>query len=152
MANPLTIGQLAAATGVAARTIRYYEQIGVLPAPARAASGYRQYGERDVRRLLFVRRARALQLPLRQVQALGVTIDDGAVGTTRPRLAALVRAHLGAVRRRIAELESLERELARVLRRRPAPPRHGAGCRCLDAPNGAGAARRRAARESGRRG
>ncbi len=43
MAQPLTIGQLARATGVPAKTIRYYEQVGVLPAPGRSAAGYRQY-------------------------------------------------------------------------------------------------------------
>ena len=53
----MTIGALARATGVPPKTIRYYEQVGVLP--ARSAAGYRQYTPRDVQRLLFIRRARA---------------------------------------------------------------------------------------------
>ena len=60
MAHSLTIGQLAHATGVPAKTIRYYEHVGVLPVPSRSATGYRQYSRRDVHRLLFIRRARAL--------------------------------------------------------------------------------------------
>jgi len=65
MERPLTVSQLARATGVTAKTIRYYEQVGVLPAPRRSAAQYRQYSRRDVHRLLFVRRARALGLWLR---------------------------------------------------------------------------------------
>lgn len=48
MERPLTVGQLARATGVSAKTIRYYEQVGVLPAPRRSEAGYRQYSRYDV--------------------------------------------------------------------------------------------------------
>ena len=61
MAEPLTIGKFAQATGVPAKTIRYYEQVGVLPAPTRTAAGYRQYTPQAAHRLLFIRRARDLQ-------------------------------------------------------------------------------------------
>jgi hypothetical protein len=60
MERPLTVGQLARATGVPAKTIRYYEQVGVLPVPKRSGAGYRHYSRHDVHRLLFIRRARAL--------------------------------------------------------------------------------------------
>jgi DNA-binding transcriptional MerR regulator len=66
MAQALRIGQLAQATGVSAKTIRYYEQVGVLPAPSRSGAGYRQYTPQGVHRLRFIRRARGLGLPLRQ--------------------------------------------------------------------------------------
>ena len=62
MTQPLTIGQLAKATGVTSKTIRYYESVGVLRPPARSSSGYRQYDQSAAERLLFVRRARALGL------------------------------------------------------------------------------------------
>ena len=62
MERPLTVGQLARATGVPAKTIRYYEQVGVLPVPRRSDAGYRRYSRHDVHRLLFIRRARALGL------------------------------------------------------------------------------------------
>jgi DNA-binding transcriptional MerR regulator len=58
MERPLTVGQLAHATCVPAKTIRYYEQVGVLPVPKRSGAGYRQYSRHDVHRLLFIRRVR----------------------------------------------------------------------------------------------
>jgi DNA-binding transcriptional MerR regulator len=70
MERPLTVGQLARATGVPAKTIRFYEPVGVLPVPERSASRYRQYARRDVDRLVFVRRARALGLSLPQLKML----------------------------------------------------------------------------------
>ena len=70
MAHALTIGQLAKATGVAAKTIRYYEEIGVLPTPSRTAAGYRRYDQSGVHRLHFIRRARSLGLPLRDVKTV----------------------------------------------------------------------------------
>ena len=77
MAHALTIGQLAKATGVAAKTIRFYEQIGVLPTPNRTAAGYRQYDQSGVQRLRFIRRARSLGLPLRDVKTVIVGLDGG---------------------------------------------------------------------------
>ena len=60
MAHAITIGQAAKATGMAAKTIRFYEEVGVLPAPTRTAAGYRQYTDEGVQQLLFVGRARGL--------------------------------------------------------------------------------------------
>jgi len=129
----LTIGAAAKATGVAAKTIRYYEQVGVLPPPRRTTSGYRQYGDEAIRHLVFVRRARALGLPLHRMKSLIAALTGGAPGALRPRLLDLVRAHLSTVRRQIGELQLLQRQLEEVLRRRVDPPRERAeGCRCLD--------------------
>jgi len=75
MAPSLTIGQVAKTSGVAPKTIRYYEQIGVLPAPSRAASGYRLYDQPGVERLRFIRRARSLGLPLQQLKTLMGTLN-----------------------------------------------------------------------------
>ena len=138
MGQALTIGQLAQTTGVPARTIRYYEAVGVLPAPGRSRSGYRLYTERGVERLLFMRRARALGLSLPQLQTLMAAMD-GHHGAVRPQLMKLVLAQLAAVRRRQAELQLLEAELGRLLRRLRAPGRkdHSAGCTCLEAERGA---------------
>jgi MerR family transcriptional regulator, copper efflux regulator len=134
MERPLTVGQLARATGVPAKTIRYYEQVGVLPVPRRSATGYRQYSHHDVHRLLFIRRARALGLSLVNLKALTAELDSGECLTMRPRLHALVTEQLRTVQQQIAEFQLLERQLAQVLQRlqTAAPTPHADGCRCLD--------------------
>jgi DNA-binding transcriptional MerR regulator len=139
MAQALTIGRLARASGVRARTIRYYEQVGVLPPASRTAAGYRQYGERTVHRLQFVRRARALGLSLGDLRVLTAALDGAARAEIRPRLLAVVRAQLGAVERQLADLQLLERQLGQVLQRLVAGPRgsdHADGCRCLEMVDG----------------
>jgi DNA-binding transcriptional MerR regulator len=134
MAQALTIGQLAKATGVAAKTIRYYEQIGVLPTPSRTAAGYRQYDQSGVHRLSFIRRARSLGLPLRDVKTVTVGLDGGPRPGLRPRLLALVRRQLAAVHHQSAELRLLQQQLEQVLHRLLTSPRerHREGCRCLE--------------------
>jgi len=147
MAQTFTIGHVAKATGVAAKTIRYYEGIGVLPAPSRTASGYRRYDEPGVLQVRFIRRARALGLPLRHLKALTATLNGGPRPALRPRLLALVREQLSAVRNQIAELQLLQEDLEQVLRRplAPARARRAKGCRCLDAESARGGPRRRSA-------
>jgi DNA-binding transcriptional MerR regulator len=137
MERPLTVGQLAHATGVSAKTIRYYEQVGVLPAPHRSATGYRQYSRHDVHRLLFIRRARALGLSLASLKALTAELDNGECLTMRPRLHALVTEQLRTVQQQIVEFQLLERQLAQVLQRLQTvvPMHHTDGCRCLDSNN-----------------
>jgi MerR family mercuric resistance operon transcriptional regulator len=139
MGRALTIGQAAKATGVAAKTIRYYEQIGVLPAPRRTASGYRQYDESGVERLRFIRRARALGLPLQDLKALTTTLNGGPRPALRPRLRTLVHEQLAAVRRQITDLELVQRQLAEAANRlRTAPRGRPTGaCRCLETKNAA---------------
>ena len=133
MERPLTVGQLAHATGVPAKTIRYYEQVGVLPAPQRSGAGYRHYSRPDVHRLLFIRRARALGLSLANLKALTAELDSGECLPMRPRLHALVTEQLHAVRQQIAECHLLERQLTQVLQRlqTTAPASHANGCQCL---------------------
>ena len=133
MAHALTIGQVAKTSGVAAKTIRYYEEIGVLPVASRAPSGYRQYGQSDVERLRFISRARSLGLPLERLRMLTTALNGGPTSTFRPRLLMLVHEQLAAVKRQIAELELLRQQLERVshrMRRMNRPK--GGGCRCLD--------------------
>jgi len=64
----MQIGQLAQATGVSAKTIRFYEETGLLPPAQRAANGYRQYDESDAHRLRFIRNARLLDLSLGELK------------------------------------------------------------------------------------
>ena len=115
MAQALTIGQLAQATGVSAKTIRYYEEVGVLPRPSRTTAGYRQYAQQGVHRLRFIRRARALGLPLPHLKALTAVLDGGPRAMVRPRLLVLVRAQLSVVHEQITKLQLLQQQLEQVL-------------------------------------
>jgi len=109
----LTIGELGRATGTKAETIRYYERIGLLPAPPRTRGNYRVYGRRERDRLSFIRRARDLGFPLDQVRALLAMADDATrdCGTVD----ALARDHLRAVERKLADLSALHRELTAMI-------------------------------------
>ena len=137
MAQILTIGQVAKTTGVAAKTIRYYEQIGLLPAPSRTTSGYRQYDQSGVERLRFVSRARSLGLPLQRLRTLTSILNGGPSATLRHRLLGLVREQLSAVQHKIAELEGLRRQLEQVSHRMPTSARRRptGACRCLEIDN-----------------
>lgn len=141
----LTIGQIAKSTGVAARTIRFYEAAGVLPAPRRTMSGYRQSTMDAVQQLVFVRRARALGLSLRHLRSLLAALDGGAHGPVRPRVRKVVRAHLLTVQEQLRDLRVLEQQLEQVLRRMQAPPRTRAArpCRCLELDDASGRPGRR---------
>jgi DNA-binding transcriptional MerR regulator len=137
MGQSLTIGQVAKTSGVAAKTIRYYEQIGVLPAPSRAPSGYRQYDLLSIERVRFVRRARTLGLPLRRLKTLSKTSTAAPRPAMRRQLLALVHEQLFAVRSKLAELEHLRDQLEEVSQRMLASPggRHSGPCRCLESGN-----------------
>ncbi len=109
-ALPMKIGELAAAADTPVDTIRYYERLGLLgPPPPRSAGNYRLYGEPLLQRLRFIRRARALDLSLDEVRALLVLRDAPQADCAAAD--ALLDAHLGHVRQRIAELRALQREL-----------------------------------------
>jgi MerR family gold-responsive transcriptional activator of gol and ges genes len=134
MEAPLSIGQLARAAGVTDKTIRFYEQIGVLPAARRGASGYRQYSRSDVDRLVFIRRGRTLGLSLSDLKALTAELEANNCKSVRPRLQIIVTRQLRAVKQQIAEFQALEQQLTEILQRlqRGVPPSTDR-CGCLDA-------------------
>jgi len=134
MPQVLKIGQLAQATGVSAKTIRYYEQVGVLPPANRTAAGYRQYAEQGLHRLLFIRRVRTLGLSLQNLKSLTAALDDGPRATVRPRLLGLVREQLSAVQQQISDLHFFQQQLEQIVQRllMPPPADHSGGCRCLE--------------------
>lgn len=106
----LTIGSLARATGVNLETIRYYERIGLMPAPARTSSGHRSYGEEHAQRLAFIRRGRELGFTIDDIRALLALAVPGVVSCAEVR--ELAAAHLQAVRAKLADLARLEAILA----------------------------------------
>lgn len=108
----MTIGSLSKGTGCKIETIRYYERVGLLPAPPRSAGGHRLYGEDHLRRLVFVRRSRALGFGLDEVRVLLGLVDGGAV--TCAEVKAVTLGHLAEVRRKLADLKRLEGVLAEM--------------------------------------
>lgn len=110
MATRLKIGELAERTGTNTPTIRYYEDIGLLPRASRAAGGQRRYGEEDTRRLTFIRRCRDFGFPIEQVRSLVALLNDPARPCRQARDVA--QDHLAGVRAKLAELRALERSLA----------------------------------------
>jgi MerR family mercuric resistance operon transcriptional regulator len=106
MGEQIRIGELSRQTGCNIETIRYYERIGVLPAPPRTAAGYRLYGLEHLRRLHFIRRARELGFSLDEVRGLLSLAESGRY--TCGEIQALGLEHLQEVRRKIADLRRLE--------------------------------------------
>lgn len=109
----MRIGELAEAVGVNPKTIRFYEGIGLLPAPARRPSGYREYGEDDVARLAFIRTAQRLDLPLADIKEILAFRDRGDrpcgyVLSVLARQAAELDQRIGELTRLRAELRHLQ--------------------------------------------
>jgi DNA-binding transcriptional MerR regulator len=111
--NGMSIGELARKVSVKIPTIRYYEEIGILPEAERTEGGRRTYGKRDVERLNFVRHARDLGFPMEDVRAL---ID--MIGQPQDSCHAadsIARRNLQTIEFKIAALESLRSELRRMV-------------------------------------
>ncbi len=119
----IPIGTLARSAGCKVQTIRYYEQIGLLPPPARTAGAQRRYGEAHRQKLSFIRHARELGFPLPAIRELLALADQQESDCARAD--GIARRQLEAVNRRIAMLASLRSELERMLS-------HGRGHRIRD--------------------
>ncbi|WP_448101921.1 heavy metal-responsive transcriptional regulator [Luteibacter jiangsuensis] len=117
----LTIGRVAQSAGVAIDTIRFYEREGLLPAPRRRPSGYREYDMGTVARLRFIRRAKDLGFTLEEVRELLALSADRHGGVEGVRERAAARLH--AIEERIAELQRVRDGLAELVE---ACPGHGA--------------------------
>lgn len=111
----MRIGELAQETDVPTKTIRYYEEIDVLPPPERAANGYRSYGPAAVERLLFVRDARATGFSLTEIAAILSLRDQGE--STCNHVLGLLEAHLKEIDTHIESLRKTRRQLASLTKR-----------------------------------
>ncbi|SIP94567.1 transcriptional regulator, MerR family [Rhizobium sp. RU35A] len=108
----MNIGQAAEASGVSAKMIRYYEQIGLIRPSARSDNNYRVYGDDEVHVLRFIRRARSLGFSLEETERLLALWQD------RSRESASVKAvavqHIADLKRRIAEMEGMVKTLSHL--------------------------------------
>jgi DNA-binding transcriptional MerR regulator len=111
----MRIGVLAEQAELSAKTIRYYEAIGVLPEPDRTPSGYREYTSEAVERLRFVRSAQAVGLTLGEIREILAYRDRGDVPCTH--VVKLIRRRATYVDEQIAQLEAMRTELRRLQRR-----------------------------------
>lgn len=102
--------EVARRTGCNLETIRYYEKIGMLPAPPRSAAGYRTYGEEHVRRLRFILRGRELGFSIDEIRGLLALVDRGTA--TCAEVKRRTEHHLADVRTKIADLKLIEKILA----------------------------------------
>jgi MerR family transcriptional regulator, mercuric resistance operon regulatory protein len=114
-ADGRTIGELSRRSGVHIETIRYYEKIGMLPAPPRTPGGRRVYGPMETRTLTFIRRARELGFSLDEIRALLALGEPGTASCSD--VCAVATCHLEAIRAKIADLKKLETLLSETVTR-----------------------------------
>ncbi|CAA9554005.1 MAG: Transcriptional regulator, MerR family [uncultured Truepera sp.] len=114
MAQALTIQEVAERTNMSSHTLRYYERIGLLDAPSRAASGHRRYHEEDLEWLTLLKRLRATGMPIREMQRYTDLVRQGEESVTARRelLEAHQRALIAQHREIDATLAVLERKLS----------------------------------------
>lgn len=110
MSGRLSIGLVARRAGATVPTVRYYEDIGLLPPAARTEAGQRSYNEAAIRRLVFIRRCRDLGFSIEQVRELIGLVDE----PDRPcaEVRGIAAAHLAQVRQKLEELKALESTLS----------------------------------------
>jgi len=109
----MQIGELARTTGVTTKTIRFYEDIGVLPPAGRAPNGYRNYEEDAVDRLRFIREAQATGLTLEEITSVLELREQGA--STCQHVLGLLERHLKELDEHIDVLRKTRRELAGMI-------------------------------------
>ncbi|WP_327370705.1 heavy metal-responsive transcriptional regulator [Streptomyces sp. NBC_01217] len=111
----MRIGELAAAGGLTTKTIRFYEQAGLLSAPPRTSGGYRDYPQHAVSRLGFIREAQAAGLTLAEIRSVLALRDSGQAPCAQ--VGALIHQHLAEIDRRMAELREARAALRELARR-----------------------------------
>ncbi len=110
----MRIGELAGKGGVTVQTVRFYERQSLLPNPPRKDSGYRIYGDRDLRRLLFIRQAKALGFSLDEIREILRMREMGRCPCAD--VLRLAEQHLGTVESQLRQLSRFRDELRRAVR------------------------------------
>lgn len=109
----IPIGGLSDRTKVKVETIRFYERIGILPAPPRTQGGHRVYGEDQIKRLSFIRRSRELGFALESVKQMLRMVDGGDV--TCEQVRQISSNHLNDVRAKLTDLKRMEKALSKTV-------------------------------------
>lgn len=134
------IAEVAERTGFSTPTLRYYEDIGLLPPAERTPAGYRLYDDRDIERLTFIARAKQLGCSLEEITDLTDAWDSNECAPIKHRLRAVVAAKLADAEARIAELTAFAEDLrvtARTLESAPLDGPCDDTCGCVRGPSGA---------------
>ncbi len=108
----MTVSDIAKRTGISPDSVRYYEELGLLPSPPRSPSGYRQYGEETLPRIRFIKAAQSLGLRLSDIRELLKIQDEG--GCPCGHTKTLLDQRLEQVNREIEVLTSLRDDLERL--------------------------------------
>ena len=113
MNGPMNIGEAAKASGVSAKMIRHYESVGLFPEAARTDSGYRQYTDKEVSTLRFIRQSRDLGFSLEQIRELLALWQD----RKRPsrQVKALAQAHIDELEAKLQELQAMKATLEHLV-------------------------------------
>lgn len=111
-AGPFNIGEAASRSGVSAKMVRHYESLGLLPKVGRTDSGYRQYTDKEVHTLRFIRRGRDLGFSMAEISELLKLYQDRRRASANVKKIAL--AHVADLNRRMAEMAAMKRTLERL--------------------------------------
>ena len=110
--GPFNIGQAASKSGVSAKMVRHYESLGLLPAVQRTDAGYRQYGDKEIHTLRFIRRARTLGFSMAEIaELLKLWQNKRRASADVKRIA---QAHVADLERRIAEMQAMRQTLTEL--------------------------------------
>ena len=118
--SQLRIGELAQASDVSTKTIRYYEEVGLLPPARRAENGYRLYGSEDIQRLRFIRNARSLEFSLDDLKEVLALRDQGEAPCRY--VAGLLEVKTTEIAKRIRQLQTLQEDLQQLIRQADSLP------------------------------
>jgi len=125
------IGELGKKLNLSAKTIRYYEEIGLLPDPGRSPSGYRDYGDGAIERLRFIKAAQAVGFSLGEIREILAFRDRGA--TPCQHVTLLIERHAQEIAERIRALEQMQVDLRDLARRaRTLVPSPGRFCHIIE--------------------
>jgi MerR family transcriptional regulator, copper efflux regulator len=111
----MQIGEMAKKAGVSVQTVRFYERRGLLPEPGRKESGYRVYGDGDLKRLLFIRQAKALGFSLDEIRTILRMRERGQCPCAT--VLRLAEQHLEAIEQQLGQLSTFRDELRHAIRK-----------------------------------